>query len=172
MRPGEAQAGPHPRLGPFGRPALRPPDPAPRTPEQVRPPPRTPARHALAHSQVVQAVSGGQYEARVHQGPPAEVAAGSQLQRRHVGARVGLGFPPAHDLRGPGCSWGRGGQGQSPLLMPLPHLQGAQTWDRGGGRVAAWPGIPWSLRSPICKLGVPWQHRLGLLGERDPAWDC
>lgn len=169
VRPGEAQAGPQPRLGPSGRPALRPPEPGPRTLQQVRPPPQTPAHHAPAHSQVVQAVSGGQHEARVHQGPAAEVAAGSQLQRRHVGARVGLGFPPAHDLHGPGCSWGRGGQGQSPLLTPPPHLQGAQTGDRGGGRVAAWPGIPRSLRFPICKLGVPWQHRLGSDGGKGPG---
>lgn len=152
----------------------RTPGAAPRPlPRSTTPSPGRPAPRRRTHSHVVQAVGCGQHEARVDQGPPAEVVAGEQLQRRHVGARVGLGFPPAHYLRGPGYTWGRRGQRPSPCLTPSaapwtgdrPHptapspAQGAQTGVGGRGQsrcvASTRPGTPQSLRFPMCKLEVP-----------------
>ena len=137
----------------------RTPGAAPRPlPRSTAPSPGRPAPRRRTHSQVAQAVGCGQHEARVDQGPPAEVVAGEQLQRRHVGARVGLGFPPAHYLRGPGCTWGRRGSAAVALPNALRgSLDGGSTPPH---RPIPRPGSPDGGRGtraePLCGLHQAW----------------
>lgn len=85
-------------------------------PDQGRAPP-DPGQGPPAHAQVLQAVGRGQHESGVDQGAPAEVGA-YHLQRRHVGPRVRLGFPAAHDLGRLHRAWGQ--WRQRPSLPPAP----------------------------------------------------
>lgn len=102
-----------PRLGA----GLPPPDPRQgHPPDQGRAPP-DPGQGPPAHAQVLQAVGRGQHESGVDQGAPAEVGA-YHLQRRHVGPRVRLGFPAAHDLGRLHRAWGQ--WRQRPSLPPAP----------------------------------------------------